>query len=114
MLFTSALFLGLAAAVPTTLHVSPRVEAISGVKIISISATGTGCPSGSAHVNVDASGTIFDVAFDRYTVNVGPGQTASEARKNCRVSINLQFPSGYQYVSTAIDHPKPLWRGPTC
>jgi hypothetical protein len=95
MLFTSALFFGLAAAAPALVNISPA-GGVQGVKIVSIGATGTGCPGGSARVNVDATGTIFDVAFDRYTVNTGPGLTASDARKNCRVSINLQFPSGYQ------------------
>jgi hypothetical protein len=93
MLLLSTLFVGLAAAVPFA-NLTP---AIKDVKIISISATGTGCPSGSAQVTVDATGSIFDVAFDRYIVNTGPGQSASDSRKNCRVSINLQFPSGYQF-----------------
>jgi len=95
MLFTPLLFLGLAAAIPLTSETS--AAPIKDVKIISISATGTGCPAGHAQVTVDATGTIFDVAFDKYIVNVGPGTVASDSRKNCRVSINLQFPSGYQF-----------------
>jgi hypothetical protein len=87
------LFMGLASATPILVSVAPNIK---DVKIISISATGSGCPVGHAQVTVDATGTIFDIAFDQYTVTVGPGSGASDNRKNCRVSINLQFPSGYQ------------------
>ncbi|KAK4151706.1 hypothetical protein C8A00DRAFT_35657 [Chaetomidium leptoderma] len=67
------------------------------IKIINVTAIGSGCPAGHAYVNVDATGTIFDVAFDQYIVSAGPGSTVSDSRKNCRISINLKFPSGYQF-----------------
>lgn len=66
------------------------------IKILNVTAIGSGCPAGHAFVNVDATGTIFDVAFDEYIVSAGPGSSVSDSRKNCRISINLQFPSGYQ------------------
>lgn len=66
------------------------------IKIVNVTAIGSGCPAGHAYVNVDATGTIFDVAFDEYIVTAGPGSSPSNSRKNCRISINLQFPAGYQ------------------
>lgn len=95
MLFTTALFVGLAAAIPVETLVVPSV-AVSDVKITDITAIGSGCPAGHAIVNVDATGTIFDVAFDQYIVSAGPGTGSGDSRKNCRMSISLQFPSGYQ------------------
>ena len=68
----------------------------SSVRIVSVSAIGSGCPVGHAFATVDSTGTIFDVAFDQYIVEVGPGLTASDARKNCRVSLNIEFPQGLQ------------------
>ena len=97
--FATALgLIGAATAAPTvTLDPSfPNSPAPGDVKIIGVTAIGSGCPVGHAFVNVDATGTIFDVAFDEYLVSVGPGSTASAARKNCRVSINLEFPEGMQ------------------
>ncbi|KAK0732257.1 hypothetical protein B0H67DRAFT_549857 [Lasiosphaeris hirsuta] len=95
MRFSAAsLFIGAAAAAPA-LSV-PAAPAISDVKILGVTAIGTGCPVGHAFVNVDATGTIFDVAFDQYFSSVGPGSSPADARKNCRVSINLKFPAGYQ------------------
>ena len=93
-----ALFFGVAAAIPAGQVLAPPAAAPSDVKIISVSAIGSGCPAGHAWVNIDATRTIFDVSFDQYAVSVGPGASATDARKNCRVSINLQFPSGFQYA----------------
>jgi hypothetical protein len=87
-----ALFAGLAAASPLG-NLETRVD---GIRINGLSAFGSGCPDGRASIQLDASGTIFDVAFDQYTVQTGPGFDLSEARKNCRLSFNLEFPTGYQ------------------
>lgn len=91
-LFTFISTLALAAAVPLE-AVAPDP---STVHIVGISAIGSGCPAGHAFATVDSTGTIFDVAFDQYVVEVGPGSTASDARKNCRVSLNIEFPQGLQ------------------
>jgi hypothetical protein len=92
MRFSLAFFAGLAVASPLG-NILPRVD---GVRIISMNAIGTGCPAGHAVVQLDATGSVFDVAMDQYTVEVGPGTALSDARKNCRITINLEFPSGYQ------------------
>lgn len=76
--------------------VTNAVAKAGDVRIISISAIGSGCPAGHAFATVDSTGTIFDVAFDQYVVEVGPGSSAADARKNCRVSLNLEFPQGLQ------------------
>ncbi|SPO07641.1 uncharacterized protein DNG_10336 [Cephalotrichum gorgonifer] len=93
-LFTAAFLLStLAAAAAPLEFVAPDPGT---VRIVSISAIGSGCPVGHAFATVDSTGTIFDVAFDQYIVEVGPGSTASDARKNCRVSLNLEYPQGLQ------------------
>ncbi|KAK0736336.1 hypothetical protein B0T21DRAFT_383899 [Apiosordaria backusii] len=97
----SALFLAgaaSAAVIERQTLITPQVPDASDIKILGVTAIGTGCPAGHAFVNVDATGTIFDVAFDKYIVSAGPGTSpATDSRKNCRISINLQFPSGYQF-----------------
>ena len=96
-LFLTALvaWTGAAAALPA-LSVPVLAPQVNEVKIINITAIGSGCPAGHAVINIDATGTIFDIAFDQYTASVGPGNLPADARKNCRVSINLQFPAGFQ------------------
>lgn len=39
------------------------------IKILNVSAIGSGCPAGHAYVNVDATGTVFDVAFDEFVTS---------------------------------------------
>ncbi|KAK3323130.1 hypothetical protein B0T19DRAFT_385373 [Cercophora scortea] len=103
MRFSPALFLFLGAAVAAPaaapgdgdgILIVPNAPTAVDVKIVNVTAIGSGCPVGHAFVNVDATGTIFDVSFDEYTVTVGPGASASDSRKNCRISINLLFPEG--------------------
>jgi len=100
MRFSSVIpFIGAAAALPSAPSsvggiVDVPQASPKDIKIIGVSAIGSGFPVGHAFVTVDATGTIFDVAFDQYYVAVGPGSAVSDARKNCRVSINLQFPEG--------------------
>ncbi|KAK4231444.1 hypothetical protein QBC38DRAFT_541445 [Podospora fimiseda] len=101
MRFSTLFFAGAATAAalpsPQSLIV-PSVPPSGEVKILGVTAIGTGCPAGHAFVNVDATGTIFDVAFDKYIVSAGPGTSpATDSRKNCRLSINIKFPSGYQF-----------------
>ncbi len=95
MRFLSGLALLAGVASAATIN-APAAPAPSEIKIVNITAIGSGCPAGHAYVNVDATGTVFDVAFDEYIVTVGPGTSPANSRKNCRISINLAFPSGYQ------------------
>lgn len=89
------LFLGLAAATPLTAE--PRA-APSKVKINGISLLGTGCPPGSADMQVDATGALFEATFSAYEVQSGPGTMATDWRKNCKLTMNMEFDSGFQYV----------------
>lgn len=92
----AALFAGAAVAAPSPAIAVPTAPTAQDVKIIGINAIGSGCPAGHAYVTLDATGTIFDVAFDQYYASVGPGNVPADARKNCRISINLQFKEGLQ------------------
>lgn len=92
-------FLGLAAGVPTT---SP---APSKVKINGVSLLGSGCPAGTADVQVDATGTLFEATFSAYEVQTGPGTKATDWRKNCKLTLNMQFDQGYQYVIRFLHGP---------
>jgi hypothetical protein len=96
------LFLGLAAAAPGA--AAPRA-APSKVKINGISLLGTGCPPGSADVQVDATGTLFEATFSAYEVQTGPDTKASDWRKNCKLTMNMEFDSGFQYVEDVQAHP---------
>lgn len=94
MKFLAALLpvFGLVAAVPT------NGQNPSSVKIRGVSLLGSGCPAGSADVQVDATGTLFEATFSKYAVQTGPGTQAVDWRKNCKLTLNMEFSSGYQYT----------------
>jgi len=82
---------GLVAAVPT------NGPAPNSVKIHGISLLGSGCPAGTADVQVDATGTLFEATFSTYEVQTGPGTQAIDWRKNCKLTMNMEFSSGFQF-----------------
>ncbi len=79
-------------------------DAPSYVKIKGVSLLGSGCPAGSADVQVDATGSLFEATFSEYEVETGPGTRPVDWRKNCKLTLNMEFESGFQYVS-------PIWHG---
>lgn len=66
------------------------------VTIKGISVLGSGCPAGTADVQIDATGSLFEVTFSEYEVETGPGTFPSDWRKNCKLTINMEFSDGFQ------------------
>ncbi|SPO05167.1 uncharacterized protein DNG_07853 [Cephalotrichum gorgonifer] len=98
------LFLGLAAAVPSPQLVAPQAsEAPASVKVIGLSLLGTGCPAGTADVQIDATGELFEATFSAYEVLTGPNTRASDWRKNCKLTMNLEFDRGFQFAVMGTD-----------
>ncbi|OAA74090.1 secreted protein [Cordyceps fumosorosea ARSEF 2679] len=85
--------LGVAVAAPAP----SNGPAPSSVKIKGVSLLGSGCPAGTADVQVDATGTLFEATFSTYEVQTGPGTKAIDWRKNCKLTLNMQFDPGYQF-----------------
>lgn len=68
------------------------------LRVIGASVLGSGCPSGTAEVKADASNTVFDIRLSDYVVQSGPNVAATDWRKNCKLTLNLQYDSGFQYA----------------
>lgn len=83
---------GLAVALP-----SSETSAPNKVKVHSVKLLGSGCPEGTADVTVDATGSLFEATFSEYHVQTGPGTKAADWRANCKLTINMEFDSGYQF-----------------
>ncbi|KYK57519.1 hypothetical protein DCS_04529 [Drechmeria coniospora] len=90
--------LGLAAAAPNTAAVAPKKVRVRGVSLL-----GSGCPAGTANVQVDATGSLFEATFSAYEVQTGPGTRASDWRKNCKLTLNMEFDAGYQFTILDTD-----------
>lgn len=95
MLFSTAaaaLFAGLVSAIPTPDGLEARQNA--DIKVISATAFGSGCPANTAIVTIDPTGEFFEVDFSSYVVQSGPGTTAADWRKNCQITVDLEFTKG--------------------
>ncbi|POR33926.1 Uncharacterized protein TPAR_05885 [Tolypocladium paradoxum] len=94
MHFLTALvpFLGLAVAAPQGGGQAPKKVKINGISLL-----GSGCPAGTADVQVDATGHLFEATFSTYEVETGPGTTPIDWRKNCKLTLNMEFDPGFQF-----------------
>ncbi|RDL35979.1 Secreted protein [Venustampulla echinocandica] len=97
MYIATILTLSLSLASAALGAVTPR-NAPSKVKINGISLLGSGCPAGTADVQVDATGTLFEATFSTYEIQTGPGTKAVDWRKNCKLTMNMEFDSGFQFT----------------
>ncbi|TWW08152.1 hypothetical protein E3A20_27190 [Planctomyces bekefii] len=73
------------------------------VRVRNISWAGSGCPAGSVAQNVSPDLQAFTLLFDSYIAQVGPGVPIVEKRKNCQLSVDLDFPQGWSYTIFTVD-----------
>src|SRR5690242_2282373 len=65
------------------------------ITIKKLSYGGTGCPAGTASVNLSEDATSFTLIFDQFLAQIGPGIPLAESRKNCQVNLTLHVPQGF-------------------
>jgi hypothetical protein len=70
----------------------------SSVRVVGVSLLGSGCPANTADVQIDATKTLMEITFSEYIIQTGPGTRAADWRKNCKLTLNMQFDQGFQYV----------------
>lgn len=63
-----------------------------------VTVNGSGCPAGTAEVSVNPDNTAFRVTYNKYSVQDGGNADATDARKNCQLSLRLRAPSGYTFA----------------
>ena len=71
------------------------------LRVVGASVLGSGCPSGTAEVKADASNTVFDIRLSDFVARSGPNVMAADWRKNCKLTLNLEYDQGFQYVYLA-------------
>lgn len=72
---------------------APRWATLRG-----ISYAGSGCPAGSVQIGVPVSGDLSLIFDDTLHAAAGPGLPVTERRKNCQLTIDLDYPGGWQYA----------------
>ena len=66
-----------------------------GVQVTNVTASGSGCPSGSWRASVSDDGSRVTVAFRRFFGK-------AKSTKNCKVSIDVEGRDGYQYAPATV------------
>lgn len=99
-------FVGKLVAAASAILVSGSLfaQAPSSVTIRNISYNGSGCPIGSVAQNVSPDNKAFTLTFSDYIAEVGPGIDLNASRKNCQLTVDLQFPSGWQFAIATFDY----------
>ncbi|MEO1373546.1 MAG: DUF4360 domain-containing protein [Cyanobacteria bacterium J06635_10] len=64
------------------------------VKITRVSYGGSGCPDGTANVQVSPDGQELSILFKKFIANAGG--TPKDSRKNCNLAIPIKVPTGFQ------------------
>ncbi len=76
----------------------------SYVRIRSISYNGSGCPVNSVAQNVADDKKAFTLLFSEFIAEAGPGIPLSATRRNCQLTIDMDFPQGYSYSIVTFDY----------
>ncbi|NDJ25179.1 DUF4360 domain-containing protein [Nostoc sp. B(2019)] len=82
----------LAAATLMTAFVNPAF-AEPKVEITGAGYGGSGCPGGTASVNVSPDGQELSILFDKF---IALGNNPRESRKSCNLTIPIKVPQGFQ------------------
>lgn len=65
---------------------------------------GTGCPAGTASVNVAPDNSSISILFDQFQVEAGRTTGRRIDRKACNISIPVQVPQGYSVAIFSVDY----------
>ena len=69
-----------------------------------VSANGSGCPKGSAVVEVSPDNKAFTVSYSKFVAQVGPESGPLDYRKQCQIALSVNIPTGYTYGIARADY----------
>jgi hypothetical protein len=69
-----------------------------------VSTGGTGCPQGSVGSTFSVDKSTVTLIYDQYVASIGPGIALTEQRKNCQLTLKLEYPGGFQYSILSADY----------
>ena len=72
------------------------------IEILDLMVRGSGCPAGTTGVMFTSTtpggpADFFEVIFDEFAVEKGPGVGLTEKRKFCSIVLSLSFPQGFTF-----------------
>ncbi|KAM7200330.1 protein of unknown function (DUF4360) domain containing protein [Naviculisporaceae sp. PSN 640] len=78
----------------------------SEVSIVKASHSGNGCPQGTVSTSFSADRTTITLGFDSVRPYIGPGTSSLTRSRNCAINLQLNYPSGWNFVFTNV-----TWHG---
>ncbi|KAK4147421.1 uncharacterized protein C8A04DRAFT_24671 [Dichotomopilus funicola] len=85
------------APVDTDADTDADAVAPSKLRVVGVSVLGSGCRAGTADVRVvSTKNTAIEIALSDYIVQTGPDTMAADWRKNCKLTLNLEYDAGFQ------------------
>jgi hypothetical protein len=67
------------------------------VTIDIVSVNGSGCPAGTTEIEVADDNSVFAVIHRSFVAKVGVGADATDFRKNCQLSLDVNVPAGFTF-----------------
>lgn len=65
---------------------------------------GTGCPKGTVTPIISEDQSTMTLLYDAYVASIGPNVLVTEQRKNCQLTVELEYPGGFQYSIMSADY----------
>jgi hypothetical protein len=75
----------------------------SDVYITHIDYAGTGCPAGTVAGSISTDLTAFNLIFDSFVAEAGPGVPMLQSRKNCQLNVHMHIPQGWSLTVNTVD-----------
>jgi hypothetical protein len=72
------------------------------IKITEISASGPGCPEGTAADNISSDGLAFTQAYDSFSIDVDSARTTQRSAI-CDIKLHVSAPAGWSYALVGFD-----------
>ncbi|HEU4425642.1 MAG TPA: DUF4360 domain-containing protein [Pilimelia sp.] len=69
-----------------------------------VTVNGSGCPAGTAEVEVSPDNTAFTVTYSQYVARDGGGADPIDFRKNCQLNLLVHVPQGFTYAIARADY----------
>jgi hypothetical protein len=83
---------------------SLAVQAQNGLRLGQPAYGGTGCPAGTASVNISPDESSLSILFDAFAAEAGRTTGRQLDRKSCNISIPVEVPSGYSVAIFQVDY----------
>ncbi len=92
------------AAVSLFLSLLVPPPAQPGVVIDVVKVNGSGCRKQTVAVALSPDGQAFTVTYSEYLARVGVGAKPNDYRKDCKITVRVDIPTGMTYAIEQVDY----------